>query len=190
VGNGVALIDHDWITHSRPGMLAAVPVRIAPPEELIWHRLFISERHRHDTSDILHLILCLGDTFDWQRLVNRIGEHWPLLLAQILTYSYVYPGYRSNVPAWVHEQLLERAKAEDGHDSDELDFTRGPLISQFSFTIDVREWGFADSRIELIRDARNRPEVRAVVEADVWDERPDDRAVPDDRTEGREQFMV
>ena len=39
MGNGVALIDREWITHSRPGILAATPVRFAPPEELIWHRL-------------------------------------------------------------------------------------------------------------------------------------------------------
>ena len=58
MGNGVALIDEGWIRHSRPGILAATPVRIAPAEELIWHRLFISERHRHDMSDIVHLILC------------------------------------------------------------------------------------------------------------------------------------
>lgn len=186
MGNGVALIDEGWLTHSRPSILAAVPVRIAPPEELMWHRLFIGERHRHDVSDILHLILCLGDTFDWERVVDRVGPHWPLLLAQITTYSYVYPGYRSNVPAWVYEQLTERAQAELSQDSEDVDFTRGPLISQFSFTIDVREWGFGDPRSELVRQARNKPEVKAIVAADVWDERGDDRAVGEDRAEGQE----
>jgi hypothetical protein len=171
MGNGVAPIDEGWIQHSRPGILAAMPVRIAPPEELIWHRLFISERHRHDTSDILHLILCLGDTFDWERLVVRVGEHWPLLLAQLATFSYVYPGYRSNVPTWVYEQLFERARTELSKDGEDLDLTRGPLISRFSFTIDVREWGFSDPRTALVRAARNNPIVRAIAEADVWDER-------------------
>jgi hypothetical protein len=187
MGNGVALIDEGWIRNSRQGILAATPVRIAPPEELLWHRLFISERHRHDMADILHLILCLGDTFDWPRLVERSGEHWPLLLAQLLAFSYVYPGYRSNVPQWVYEQLLERARAEVGGDAVEnADFTRGPLISRFSFTIDVREWGFVDPGAELVREARNKPEVRAIVEADVWDERSDDRTTPEDRkAEGR-----
>lgn len=185
MGNGVALIDQGWVQHSRTGILAAVPVRIAPPEELIWHRLFISERHRHDMSDILHLILCMGDTFDWERLVGRVGPHWPLLLAQVVTFSYVYPGYRSNIPAWVYEQLLDRARSES-HDAEDVDITRGPLMSRFSFTIDVREWGFGDPRTELVREARNRPEVRALVEADVWDERGEDRPGPDERGEGRE----
>jgi hypothetical protein len=163
-----------------------MPVRIAPPEELVWHRLFISERHRHDMADILHLMLCLGDTFDWERLVRRAGEHWPLLLAQLLTFSYVYPGYRRNVPAWVYDQLLQRARRDGEHgDVEGADFTRGPLISRFSFTIDVREWGFVDPGVELIRDARNKPEVRAIAAADVWDERSEDRPAPDDRDEGR-----
>jgi hypothetical protein len=188
MGNGVALIDPDWIRHSRPGVLAATPVRIAPAEELLWHRLFIGERHRHDMADILHLILCVGDVLDWERLVQRTGEHWPLLLAQLLAFSYVYPGYRANVAAWVYEQLLERARADTARgDSEEADFTRGPLISRFSFTIDVREWGFSDPGVELIREARNNPAVRRIVEADVWDERSEDRPGPDERAaDGRD----
>lgn len=176
MGNGVAFIDGDWLQHSRPGVLAAEPVRIAPPEELIWHRLFIGERHRHDMSDIVHLLLCVGDTLDWERLLARVGEHWPLLLAQLQMFSYVYPGYRSNVPSWVMEQLLEQARADVARDEEEeADVTRGTLISRFSFAIDVREWGFGDPRGDLIRAARNRPVIRSIAESDVWDERSDER---------------
>ena len=176
MGNGVAFIDAAWLQHSRTGVLAAQPVRIAPAEELIWHRLFISERHRHDMADVLHLLLCLGDVLDWERLLARVGDHWPLLLAQLQTFSFVYPGYRSNVPAWVMEQLVEQARADIGRDDEEIaDVTRGTLISRFSFTIDVREWGFADPRGDLIRIARGQPVIRAIGESDVWDERSDDR---------------
>ena len=178
MGNGVARIDEEWIRHSKPGILAAMPVRFAPAEELIWHRLFIGERHRHDMSDVLHLVLCVGDTLDWERLVRRTGPDWPLLLAQLLTFTYVYPGYRNNVPKWVFDELLERARTTPGIDPAEHDLTRGPLISQFSFTIDVREWGFVDPRAALVREARALPEIREIVEADVWDERADGRAEP------------
>lgn len=174
MGNGIAFIDEGWIRNSRPGILAATPVRFAPAEELIWHRLFISERHRHDMSDIVHLMLCFGDTLDWQRLVDRVGENWPLLLSQILMFSYVYPGYRSNIPEWVPRRLLELASAQVGKDEGE-DITRGPLISRFSFTIDVREWGFQDPRSDRVRAARSHPAVRAIAESDVWDERGEDR---------------
>jgi hypothetical protein len=175
-GNGVARIDEGWIRHSRPGILAAAPVRIAPAEELIWHRLFINERHRHDMSDVVHLILCLGDTLDWTRLVERTGPNWPLLLAQILTFNYVYPAYRANVPASVVETLLARASRPDEAPGVEPEFTRGPLISRFSFSIDVREWGFVDPTLDLIRAARQETAIKAIIDAGVWDERAEERA--------------
>ena len=178
MGNGIAFIDEGWIGHSHPGILAATSVRIAPAEELIWHRLFISERHRHDMSDIVHLILCLGDSIDWQRLVERVGANWPLLLSQVLMFAYVYPGHKANIPTWVPERLLQNAQAEFAREEEDVDLTRGPMISRFSFTIDVREWGFSDPRSELVKEARNTPQVRAIVEADVWDERGEARVEP------------
>jgi hypothetical protein len=174
MGNALAFIDGDWVKYSRSGVLAAQPVRLAPPEELIWHRLFINERHRHDMSDIVHLILCMADGLDWQRLMARVGEHWPLLLAQLQMFIYVYPGYRTNVPSWVLEQLTELARAAIGHDEEDADVTRGTLISRFSFAIDVREWGFADPRGDLVRQARNQPIIREIGQSDVWDERSDE----------------
>ena len=175
MGNGIAFIDDGWINHSHQGILAAMPVRIAPAEELIWHRLFISERHRHDMSDIVHLILCIGESLDWHRLVDRVGVNWPLLLSQVLMFAYVYPGHKANIPRWVPVRLLENAHREFAREEEDLDFTRGPMISRFSFTIDVREWGFSDPRSELVRQARLSPEVRNIVEADVWDERGEER---------------
>lgn len=174
MGNGVARIDEGWIRHSRPGILAAAPIRIAPAEELIWHRLFINERHRHDMSDVVHLILCIGDMLDWDRLVERTGENWPLLLAQILTFHFVYPAHRSNVPQSVLDLLLERARSEGDLKGDALDYTRGTLISRFSFSIDIKEWGFEDPTVTLIRAARQEPDIRAIVDDTVWDERSED----------------
>jgi len=174
MGNGLALIDPDWYRHSTPAILAATPVRVAPAEELIWHRLFINERHRQDMADIAHLILCVGDTLDWQRLVDKTGPHWPLLLAQLQMFYYVYPGYRSRVPDWVLANLLERARAETGHELPSETATRGTLISRFSFAIDVNEWGFRDLRDEAIREMKASDEIRAIEAADVWDERARD----------------
>lgn len=176
MGNGLALIDPDWYRHSTPAILAATPVRVAPAEELIWHRLFINERHRQDMADIAHLILCVGATLDWQRLVDKTGPHWPLLLAQLQMFYYVYPGYRSRVPDWVLANLLDRARAETGREVPSETATRGTLISRFSFAIDVNEWGFHDLRDAAIREMKASDEVRAIEAADVWDERARDTA--------------
>jgi len=75
----------------------------------------------------------------------------------------------------VMEQLIEQARADIGRDEQDADVTRGTLISRFSFAIDVREWGFSDPRGDMVRRARNHPEVKAIADSDVWDERSDDR---------------
>jgi hypothetical protein len=176
MGNGLALIDEDWFRHSSPAILAATQVRVAPPEELIWHRLFINERHRHDMADIAHLILCVGHLMDWRRLVDKTGENWPLLLSQLMMFRYVYPGYRDQVPQWVLQELLGRANESARQGSDEgdgKDLTRGTLISRFSFAIDVNEWGFHDLRDEKIQAMKQHPAVVALEQSDVWDERAD-----------------
>jgi hypothetical protein len=171
MGNGLAMIDGDWYRHSRPAILAATPVRVAPAEELLWHRLFINERHRQDMADIVHLMVCVGRAMDWKRLVTRTAENWPLLLAQIQMFDYVYPEHRDGVPRWVREELLARARDDLDRERTGDRITRGPLISRFSFTIDVHEWQMEDLRKEAVDRALEQPIVREIAMSDVWDER-------------------
>lgn len=173
MGNGLALIDDDWYRYSKPAILAASPVRVSPVEELIWHRLFISERHRHDMADILHLILCQGSRIDWHRLLEKIGEHWPLLLSQLQMFSYVYPEARSHVPPAVIDTLIERSREDLGRERGGDPATRGPMISRFSFAIDVNEWGMLDLREQSIRIMEQLPVVRQIAAADIWEDHSD-----------------
>jgi hypothetical protein len=173
MGNGLALIDDDWYRYSKPAILAASPVRVSPVEELIWHRLFISERHRYDMADILHLILCQGSRIDWHRLLEKIGEHWPLLLSQLQMFSYVYPEARSHVPPAVIDTLLERSREDLGRERGGDPATRGPMISRFSFAIDVNEWGMLDLREQSIRIMEQLPVVQQIATADIWEDHSD-----------------
>lgn len=168
MGNGLSFIDDAWYAHSRPGILAAEPVRISPPEELIWHRLFVSERHRYDMADIVHLILARGGELNWERLLSRVGESWRLLLAQVHLYDYVYPGHRARIPPWVREDLMERAHEETGVEGDPKT-CNGTMISRFSFAIDVNEWGFDNPRAASVEAACRSPVVQRIVESDVWE---------------------
>ena len=171
MGNGLVLIDQDWYRYSRPAILAATPVRIAPAEELLWHRLFISERHRHDMADIAHLLLTVGSSLNWKRLLEKTGEHWPLLLAQLVTFGYVYPESSGAVPRWVMEDLLARAQIDQQRVRTDEPVTRGTLVSKFSFAIDVNEWRYRDLREERVRAVERTPIIRDVVASDVWDDR-------------------
>lgn len=169
MGNGLTLIDEDWYRFSRPGILAATQVRVAPPEDLLWHRLFVSERHRSDMSDAVHLIFCRGPELNWDRMLQRTGGQWQLLLAQIHLFDFTYPGHRRNVPRWVRDELHERdaAEREDGGDPS---ICQGTLISRFSFAIDVNEWGMRDLRKEAVVAARQLPIVQEIISSDVWDD--------------------
>jgi hypothetical protein len=171
MANGIGFIDSAWYAHSRPAILAATPVRVAPPEELIWHRLFIGERHRFDMADVVHLILHLGRDLDWERLLERVGENWRLLVSQLQFFNYVYPEHRDRVPDWVRERLRER-------DLDDLSpepegrapLCRGTMLSRYSFAIDVNEWGFRDARVDMVARVRSNPIVSEIRNAEVWDE--------------------
>ena len=186
MANGIAFIDDEWYEHSRPAILAAAPVRVAPPEELIWHRLFIGERHRFDMADVSHLILHRGPELDWDRILRRIAEHWRLLLSHIHFFDFAYPGHRGRIPASAREALrvLEADSREQeegsmdrgpggpatGGEGDAAPVTRGTLLSRYSFAIDVNEWGFRDDRLRRVAEQRNRPEVEAIRSAEVWNE--------------------
>jgi hypothetical protein len=167
-GNGLSFIDEGWFRHSRAGVLAGTQVRVAPPEELLWHRLFVSERHRSDVSDILHLIVTRGDEFDWERLLARVDVHWRLLLAQVHLYDFVYPVHRQRIPQWVRRRLYDAAEAEIDAVGDES-ICQGTLISRFSYNIDVNEWGFRDLRKEATVATRQLPIIAEITSSDVWD---------------------
>jgi hypothetical protein len=169
MANGLHLIDGAWYRHSRPSLLAGVPVRVAPPEELILHRLFIGERHRSDSSDVVHLLMLRGSELDWPRLLRRVGDHWRLLLAQVLLFDFAYPGRRREVPRWVREELLERARAAIGEVHPDPDIAQGTLMSRFSYAIDVNEWGFKDYRRESVLAARSLPIMDEIAASDVWE---------------------
>jgi hypothetical protein len=171
MANGIGFIDAAWYQYSRPAILAATPVRVAPPEELIWHRLFIGERHRFDMADVVHLILHLGLDLDWDRLMGRVGSDWRLLASQLHFFDYVYPRHRDRVPDAIRKTLrrLERDDPTPGPAQDDP-VCRGTMLSRYSFSIDVNEWGFRDARVEMVERVRTAPIVDTIRAAAVWNE--------------------
>ena len=169
MANGLHLIDESWIRHAYKGEIAGIPILVTAPEDLIFHRLFIWERHRSDMSDIAHLILMYGDRMDWDRLLWRAGDHWRLLLAQVHFFDFVYPGRREAVPYSVREQLLDWARRDMLDTDGDPNLCQGTLISRFSFAIDVTDWGFRDLRAESVEAARSLPIIRELEASRIWD---------------------
>ena len=148
-GNGVSPVDDAWFAHGEPAELLGLPVQIAPVEETIWSKAFIMERERYDGADIAHLLQATADRIDWPRLVVRFGAHWRVLLAHLLLYGFVFPGERERVPAWVMDELLQRAQQEHHQRPRPTDarVCRGTLLSREQYLPDVGERGYRDARL-------------------------------------------
>ena len=147
-GNGEAAVDDEWFEHSVEGKIFGLPVRLAAPEEMIWSKSYVMERERYDGGDVMHLILRTGKRLDWNRLLHRFGDHWRLLLMQIVKFGFVYPSERGKViPRAIVEELLARFTAELNERSHPRKVTYGTLTSRAQYLVDVRDWGFEDARL-------------------------------------------
>jgi hypothetical protein len=147
-GNGVAEVDDDWFAHAVAAELLGIPVRLCPPEEIIWSKGYIMERERFDGADIAHLIRQGGQDFDWHRLLRRFGRDWRILFAHVLMFGFIYPGERDKVPAWVVAELTDCLRRETEQPSPGGKVCRGTLLSREQYLIDIGMWGYEDARLE------------------------------------------
>ena len=107
------MVDDQWFEHATEREVLGVRVLVAPPEESLWSKAFVMERERFDGADVAHIILAHGERLDWDRLIERFGEHWRVLLAHLVLFGFIYPSMRSKVPPAVLEELMERLAPGD-----------------------------------------------------------------------------
>ncbi|MEW6732713.1 MAG: nucleotidyltransferase [Acidobacteriota bacterium] len=150
-GNRVAKIDRLWITRGRSAVILGVPVLIASPEDTISFKAYIQERHRYDGADIVHIIAGQKGELDWQYLLARMREHWPLLFTQLISFFFVYPSHRDYVPRWVYDLLIDRLRATLDDPTNVMPVCQGTLISTFSYIADI-ERGYQDARDLFLND--------------------------------------
>jgi hypothetical protein len=148
-GNGVSLVDDDWFRHASEGLVFDTPVKLCPPEEMIWSKAFVTERERYDGADIMHILLACAATLDWDRLLRRFAEHWRVLFSYLCLFGFVYPSERSRIPRWVMNALLERMEEELHAPAPDERICQGTLISREQYLPDLRQWGFADARLTM-----------------------------------------
>lgn len=145
-GNGIATVDDIWFANSIEEIVLGLPVRLVPPEEMVWSKAFVMERERSDGADINHLFLHMADTLDWNRLLDRFEGEEPVLLAHLILFRYAYPSEAHRIPNGVIDRLQERS-AEPPAELAAARVCRGSRISRQQYLIDVEEWGFRDGRL-------------------------------------------
>jgi hypothetical protein len=150
-GNGLTPVDEGWFRHAGSGEVIGVPVRLCPAEEMLWSKAFIMERERFDGADVAHLLHCRAETLDWQRLLDRFGEHWRVLLSHLALFGYIYPAAAARIPAPVMESLVGRLAREilepAAGAAHAGTVCRGTVLSRAQYLFDLETGGYRDARL-------------------------------------------
>jgi hypothetical protein len=149
-GNGVAVVDELWFDHAVDGVVFDVDVKLIPAEEMIWSKGLIMERERFDGADVAHVLYATGDRLDWRRLIDRYAHLWRGLYAHLVLFGFIYPSARSQVPAWVMEELGKRMADETKRGDTDEKICYGTIISRQQYLTDVNKWGYQDARLKPV----------------------------------------
>src|SRR5262249_30138337 len=144
-GNSLCRVDDDWFEHAEEARILGRPVRVVPPEEMIWSKGYVQERERFDGADIAHLLRSARHRLDWVRLRRRCGAHGRVLLGHLVLFGFIYPAERDKVPGWVLERLWEDVRRESAGPP-ARPVCQGTLLSREQYLMDIERWGYADAR--------------------------------------------
>jgi hypothetical protein len=147
----VIVVEDSWIQRARPAVIHDVTTLVLAPEELLASKVFVAKRERFDGADVAHIIFGTHESFDWDREMELVGEHWEMLLWSLILFHYVYPGCAHYVPDAVWHELLRKFATSLAQPAGDKRF-RGSLIDENMFAIDVNEWGMAN----ILEETRTR----------------------------------
>ena len=161
MSNGVIVVKDSWIERASPVVVYGVKTRVLAPEELVASKIFVAKRERFDGADIAHVIYGTHGSFDWERELELVGEHWEMLLWSLLLFRYVYPAHTHFVPPAIWRRLLRRFETQIARPHPDARF-RGSLVDENMFAIDVNEWELAN----LLEETREKrlAEIRGIAE--------------------------
>ena len=156
-GNGVATVDEHWQRRALHATVLGRQALIVPAEEMIWQKGYIQERERFDGADIHHLIRAKGEKLDWQHLVARFGDHWPVLLGHLVSFRFSFPSDKEKIPASVMKDLLTRQLALEERPASSERLCRGTLLSRQQYMNELEEHGYLDAIARWLGGPETRP---------------------------------
>ena len=138
-------VTDEWFEGAPRANLFDTSVRLVPPTEFVWSKIFVQDRYRYDGADVAHMILKRHDEIDWKRLLSHMELYWEVLLVALLNFRFIYPSKRDLVPHWLLEELLERLDAQLAMPPPEKKVCRGRIFSPRDYQVDISEWGFSEA---------------------------------------------
>ncbi|QJD95557.1 nucleotidyltransferase family protein [Mucilaginibacter robiniae] len=149
--NNICRVDDSWFERAVDANFFDHDLKLLSAEEVVWSKIYVQNRERFDGADLNHLLLQYGANLDWKHLLFRIDPHWQLLLAQLLSFQFVYPAdYQNIVPRWLYDELLRRAGEQYDLPSPTEKVCRGPMIDQTQYCIDIKEWDYKSYTIKTV----------------------------------------
>jgi hypothetical protein len=164
MSNAIITVDQSWIDRGSPAQVLGIPSRVLAAEELIASKLFVNFRERFDGADVVHIIHGTRGKLDWHRLRQLVGEHWEMLLWELILFHYIYPAKANHIPREVWNDLLGRLRNGLDHPPGNAAF-RGSLLDDKMFAIDVHEWGM-ENLLEQNREQRE-PKITSLPAAEL-----------------------
>ena len=138
-------VTDDWFTSAPTCELFGAQVKLVPPTQFIWSKIFVQDHHRYDGADIAHMILKKHEQIDWRQLLSHMELYWEVLLMALLNFRFIYPSERHVVPRWLMDELMERLHDQYDVKGPGKKVCRGRIFSPRDYAVDVDKWGFSDA---------------------------------------------
>jgi len=108
MANQRAQVDAQWFENAPTISIRGETLKVVPMEEFVWCKLYILQRDHCDWTDVLNVLFAAGARMDWDRLLERLEDDWPLLKSLLTLYGWVCPRSAAELP----ESLRRRLKLE------------------------------------------------------------------------------
>ena len=127
-------VTDDWFVDAPEAELFGAKVRLVPPTQFIWSKIFVADHHRYDGADVAHMILKCHDRVDWKMLLSHMELYWEVLLIALLNFRFIYP---SELIERLNDQMMVKPPGKR--------VCRGRIFSPRDYSIDVDKWGFSEA---------------------------------------------
>lgn len=105
MANQRAQVDDEWVERAAPFTIRNQKVRVVPVEEFFWCKLYIMQRDHCDWTDLFNLVHAQGPSIDWDHLLVRLEDDYPLLKGLLTVYGWLCPKQVRKLPAALWRRL-------------------------------------------------------------------------------------
>lgn len=104
MANRRGTVDARWLRGPR-FQIDDLQIRLLPPEEILWTKLYVLQRDRSDWTDALNMLYVVGPNLDWNHLFERVEEDVGLVAGLVAVFRWLAPGRANLLPQFIWSRL-------------------------------------------------------------------------------------